>query len=564
MTVYLGAKFTVNPVTLAGLSTSKALSGIANFPDGAFSVARTYHDVRIAGTSTNGLMGGYNTYEVTALQVGVFTITGGATVCTKVGHSVGVGGSNYWAEETQYNSFTLTVTVKPVPVVTQIIIPSSVNVTIGDTYTFSPQIIQEGATTTLTWKSSNTSVATVNSSGKVTAKTVGTANITCTATNGVSATCKVTVTPILVTGVSLNKTSATVNCGSTLQLTATVTPSNATNKNVNWKSSNTNVATVNSSGLVTAKTPGQCTITATAADGSGKSASCTVTVKPVLITDITLNQTESELFLGEKLQLTATISPSNATNKTLTWISSNDHVATVNESGMVSSVASGQCIITVSANDDSGKKATCKVTVVNDILSIDDAVAVPSGTMTLPVYMKNESQITGLQFDLQVPDGVTVAESNNQFIANMSDRAVDQSISGTNVSDNLYRFVVFSPTSKAFSGNEGAIAYITLNMDGNMTVGEYDLMLKGIELTKTDGTSIHHKDMTSKLTLTDVKMGDTNGDGTVTVTDAVGIVNTILGHTPSVFISKAADVDGNGSVTISDAVGIINMILNKQ
>lgn len=551
VTITIGNTITIDPVSVLGIDISYVpystgdytLTNNSGSTVKGFQVTSTKKNVTVDKYTTTS----YYVYTLKAINTGSYT----------------------FKEKVKYYdntySYTNTVTYNfTVVEVNSISIPSTLTLKLGETYTFDPIISQTGATTTLTWSSSNTSVLTVSSTGKITTKGIGTANVKCTATNGVSATCQVTVTPIMVTGISLNKTSANVNCGSTLQLTATVTPSNATNKNVNWKSSNTNVATVNSSGLVTAKTPGQCTITATAADGSGKSASCTVTVKPVLITGITLNQTESELFLGEKLQLTATISPSNATNKALTWSSSNDHVATVNESGMVSSVASGQCIITVSANNDSGKKATCKVTVVNDILSIDDAVAVPSGTMTLPVYMKNESQITGLQFDLQVPDGVTVAESNNQFIANMSDRAVDQSISGTNVSDNLYRFVVFSPTSKAFSGNEGAIAYITLNMDGNMTVGEYDLMLKGIELTKTDGTSIHHKDMTSKLTLTDVKMGDTNGDGTVTVTDAVGIVNTILGRTPSVFISKAADVDGNGSVTISDAVGIINMILNKQ
>jgi len=131
----------------------------------------------------------------------------------------------------------------------------------------------------VTWTSSNTNVATVNGSGLVTPKAVGTATITVKTADGTNktATCNVTVRQ-LATGVTLNKTAATINMGSTLQLTATVEPNTTSNKGVTWTSSNTNVATVNGSGLVTAITEGTCTITATSQDGSAKNASCTINV----------------------------------------------------------------------------------------------------------------------------------------------------------------------------------------------------------------------------------------------------------------------------------------------
>ena len=133
----------------------------------------------------------------------------------------------------------------------------------------------------ITWTSSNTSVATVAQTGKVTAKAAGTATITATtADGGFTATCDVTVTDgsstVAVTGVTLNKTSANLTVGNTETLTATVSPSNATNKNVTWTSSNTSVATV-ANGVVTAKAVGTATITVKTADGN-KTATCAVTV----------------------------------------------------------------------------------------------------------------------------------------------------------------------------------------------------------------------------------------------------------------------------------------------
>ena len=177
-----------------------------------------------------------------------------------------------------------------------------------------------------------------------------------------------------VTGIILNRTNASLVKGKTLQLTAKVAPENATNRAVNWASSNTKIATVDSAGKVTAKAAGTVTITCTAQADSGKKATCKVTVtepkppvKPtVKVTKVTLNKKTATLSPKETLTLKATVTPTNATNKGVTWKSSNTKIATVSSTGKVTAKAAGTVTITCTAKDGSGKKATCKITVYNN------------------------------------------------------------------------------------------------------------------------------------------------------------------------------------------------------
>ena len=151
-------------------------------------------------------------------------------------------------------------------------------------------------------------------------------------------------------------------------LTATVEPSNATNKNVTWESSNTSVATVDATGKVTAVSAGTANITVTAQGDSTKSASCTVTVTAatVPVTGVSLNKDSLALGVGDSETLTATVKPEDATNQAVTWTSSNSTVATVDQNGVVTAVAPGTATITVTTADG-GFTATCAVTVRPDI-----------------------------------------------------------------------------------------------------------------------------------------------------------------------------------------------------
>jgi len=260
-----------------------------------------------------------------------------------------------------------TVTVNPVPVSSVSLKPST-NLIVGGTETLVPIIAPPNAANqNVTWNSNNTGVATVSANGTVTAVTAGTGIITVkTADGNKTADCIVTVvnSAIAVNSVSLNKSSTSLNVGSYEYLNATINPSNATNQNLTWESSNASAATVSAGGLVTAVAAGMTTITVKTQDGD-KTASCMVTVNTIPVSGVSLKPSTS-LDVGGTETLYATITPSNATNKNVTWVSSNPSVATVSAGGLVTAVAAGTVTITVTTVD-SNKTASCDVTVTASI-----------------------------------------------------------------------------------------------------------------------------------------------------------------------------------------------------
>ena len=174
-------------------------------------------------------------------------------------------------------------------------------------------------------------------------------------------------TPVAVSGVALNKKVATINVGKTVTVKATVTPANAANKTLAWTSSNTKIATV-SNGVVKGVKAGRVVITAKTTDGSNISATCTVTVKQP-VTSISLSK-KATMYTGKKLTLKAKVNPANASNKALTWKSSNTKIAKVASNGVVTGVKAGTVKITATAKDGSRKSATCTVTVRQSVSKI--------------------------------------------------------------------------------------------------------------------------------------------------------------------------------------------------
>lgn len=212
------------------------------------------------------------------------------------------------------------------------------------------------------WSSSNNDVATVNN-GMVTAIKVGTATITARTIDGsnLEATCNVTVNPILVSSINLSSSTLNLNVGEYAILSVTITPDNATNKNVEWSSSNSSIASV-SNGIVTAMTSGSCVIKAKTTDGSEIESSCVVTVANIPVTNLTLDKESIEILVDEEATISANVYPANATNQTLSWTSSNGNVATV-DGGLVTARGAGETVITVRSTDGSDKMATCNVVV---------------------------------------------------------------------------------------------------------------------------------------------------------------------------------------------------------
>ena len=307
-----------------------------------------------------------------------------------------------------------TVSVAPIPVSSVTLDKSTAEMKSGETLALHATVLPEDATDrSLSWRSNNTAVATVNADGLVTAKAVGSATITATANDGSGkkATCRVTVIPTLVNEVIVSPSTLELEVGNTTTLAVAVLPATATNKVLSWTSSNTAVATVNNNGEVSAVGLGTAIITATATDGSGKSGSCQLTVKPVMVQSIVLNPTNAELNVGNHLTINAAVMPSNASIKTLSWRSSNATVATVSSNGVVSALSVGTARITATATDGSGTSATCLVRVI-------------------PIYV---SSITLNTYDLSMAVGGTAELLATVNPANATDQSLEWSSSNTSV-----------------------------------------------------------------------------------------------------------------------------------
>jgi uncharacterized protein YjdB len=291
----------------------------------------------------------------------------------------------------------------------------------GITGTLAATVTPADATNKLvTWTSSNNSVATV-SNGTVTPVAVGTTTITAiTVEGGIAATCQVMVKSLVpVTGVTLDKTAMTLTAGGiTGTLTATVTPASAINKAVTWTSSNDAIATV-SNGTVTPVAPGTTTISAITVEG-GFTAACQVTVNAIPVTAITLDKATMNLTAGGITgTLTATVAPSNAYNKTVTWTSSNSTVATVSN-GTVTPAAEGTTTITATTSEG-GFTATCVVTVVPLPITLNKtAMALVAGGLTGTL----KASVT--------PAGASYTwESSNEAVATVSNGTVTPLAVGT-------------------------------------------------------------------------------------------------------------------------------------
>ncbi|MDR1149708.1 MAG: Ig-like domain-containing protein [Spirochaetaceae bacterium] len=412
---------------------------------------------------------------------------------------------------------TVTVTV-PVDNVTLNL--STLNIAPGDSPTLTAVVSPANATDKrLTWTSSDTAVATVDTNGRVTGKTAGSATITVSSKEDSTktATCTVTVTSggTQVTGVILNTNPLTINKGSNGTLTATVSPSGAST-NFSWISSNTDVATVTWNGAtatVAGVAGGSATITVSTVNG-GCTANCVVTVTVnIPVTGVSLDHTKimvrsssgsTIISQASKAQLSATVLPTDATNKNVTWKSDNSAVAAVDQNGMVIGKAVGNATITVSSTEDSTKKDTCVVTVYGHFA------------------VTNASEWAGALSSISTaPDGI--ADSTTVFIIEIRSSFGVPGISGSSIGGNYkevrltgsgtvalssngslirtaanQNFIIDGPTLQGKSGNNAALVYIAGGamelrsgyISGNNNGGSYGggVYVAGGNFTMTGGT----------------------------------------------------------------------------
>jgi uncharacterized protein YjdB len=247
---------------------------------------------------------------------------------------------------------------------------TSLSLVEGGSETLTATVAPNDATNkTVTWKSSDAGVATVDGNGAVTAVKAGSATITVTTADGnKTATCAVTVTAktVSVTGVSLDRKELTMTEGDEVQLTATVEPADASDKSVEWASSDATVATVDANGKVTAVAAGAATITVKTKDG-GKTAACAVTVNPkvIVVEGVTIEPSAIEIKEGETAQLKATVSPAEA-DQEVEWTTQNSQIATVDGNGLVTAVKPGTTRIIARSKTNIEQQGYCEVTVKQD------------------------------------------------------------------------------------------------------------------------------------------------------------------------------------------------------
>lgn len=295
------------------------------------------------------------------------------------------------------------------------------------------------------------------------------------------------------------------------------------------------------------------------------------------VTGITLSASEAVLNIGETFTLTATIAPEDAFVKSVTWSSSNEAVAIVDENGVVTAVAAGDAIITATANDGSEVSATCNVTVAEEQSGDDDEVVTYDNTIYaidteaktgtqiyLSICMDNVVDITSFQFDLYLPEGITVVKDEDDYhVMELSERATSRhTYESGDMADGAVRVICYSTKNTVFSGNTGEVLSIPVNVSSDLADGEYEILVKEIELSTPAEVAYNVPVMASKISVFSYITGDVNGDDKISVTDITGLVNLILegaGYTAN----RAADVNEDGKISVTDITGIVNLILNS-
>ena len=258
------------------------------------------------------------------------------------------------------------VVVKPRLVQSISLNATQTHLVVGDSFTLTATAMPENATNrNVIWKLVSGDAISLSNTGVIQAKKVGVALVRAEAADGsgITAECKVVVKPRLVKAISLNATQKELIIGDSFTLTATLSPENATNRNVIWKLVSGDAITLSSDGVIQAKKVGEALVRAEAADGSGITAECKVVVKPRLVQAISLNATQKELIVGDAFSLTATLSPENATNRNVIWKLVSGDAISLSNTGVIQAKKVGEALVRAEAVDGSGVSAECKVVV---------------------------------------------------------------------------------------------------------------------------------------------------------------------------------------------------------
>ena len=204
---------------------------------------------------------------------------------------------------------------------------------------------------------------------------------------------------------------------------------------------------------------------------------------------------------------------------------------------------------------------------LDNVIYIEPTEATVGSELTLAINMKNTAPIRGFQFDLILPAGVTAVKSaNGRIVASLNSVRLPEgdqhTLTVSEQEEGIIRFLCGSQYDENFTGNDGEIATIKLNIAEDMEVGSHLLELRSIKMTESDiSNSYVTEKVTTTLTVINYVTGDISGDGIVDVSDYIGVANHIMGDTPQGFNAKAADVNNDNAIDVSDYIGVANIIM---
>ena len=301
-------------------------------------------------------------WKITPENILKLTATAGQFTAQQVGEAIvraeAADGSGVSAE--------CKVVVKPRLVQSISLNATQTHLVVGDSFTLTATAMPENATNrNVVWKLVSGDAISLSNTGVIQAKKVGEAFVRAEAADGsgASAECKVVVKPRLVQAISLNATQKELIVGDAFSLTATLSPENATNRNLIWKLVSGDAISLSTTGVIQAKKVGEALVRAEAADGSGITAECKLVVKPRLVQAISLNATQKNLVIGDSFTLTATAMPENATNRNVIWKLVRGNAISLSNTGVIQAKKVGVALVRAEAADGSGITAECKVVV---------------------------------------------------------------------------------------------------------------------------------------------------------------------------------------------------------
>lgn len=547
------------PVTIT--ATSEGKSGTSVFTIVAIPVA----SVTVSPTAPTIMVGATTQLSASTLDASGNALTGRAVTWTSSNTAIAsvsstglvtgltVGGPVTITATSEGKSGSASVTVIPVPpasVASVIVSPPSPSITIGTTTQLTASTLDsDGNVLTgraVVWSSSNSAIASVSASGLVTGVAVG-GPVTITATSeGKSGTATVNVTAIPVTPVAtvtVSPSAPTIIVGSTVQLTASTLDADGnalTGRSITWASSNSSIASVSATGLVTAITAGgPITITATS---EGKSGTATITVNaiaPIPVASITVTPPAQNMFVGAETQLTAVTLDANGntlTGRSIVWSSSNDAVATVSASGLVRGITPGGPV-TITATSE-GKNGTATVTVI----------ALPVGIVTVsppsPTIIAGASvQLTASTFDSDgnpLPGRVVTWSSSNTAVATVSNSGLVTGVAAGAA-------VTITATSEGRTGTATVtvtvipvpVASVTVSPPSpTITVGT------GIQLSATTFDALNN-------VLTGRTITWSSSNSSIASVNSSGLVVGLVVGGPVTITATSEGISGSSSVTIA-------------